>query len=84
MWPNHMDGSDWWWMSLAMIAFWGLIIWWVVSLTRSTNRTRQDVTPVPEQLLAERFARGDIDQDEYRRALDTLHEGRRGSRVGQR
>ncbi|MCL6735976.1 SHOCT domain-containing protein [Streptomyces neyagawaensis] len=29
----------------------------------------------PEQLLAERFARGDIDEDEYRRRLTVLRSG---------
>ncbi|MFG2907794.1 SHOCT domain-containing protein [Kitasatospora sp. NPDC048286] len=28
--------------------------------------------PAPEQLLAERFARGEIDAEEYRHRLDTL------------
>ncbi|GAB7186726.1 SHOCT domain-containing protein [Kitasatospora sp. Ki12] len=28
--------------------------------------------PIPEQLLAERFARGEIDAEEYRHRLDTL------------
>ncbi|MDH6707418.1 putative membrane protein [Kitasatospora sp. MAA19] len=28
--------------------------------------------PTPEQLLAERFARGEIDAEEYRHRLDTL------------
>ncbi|HET6503526.1 MAG TPA: SHOCT domain-containing protein [Amycolatopsis sp.] len=28
--------------------------------------------PTPEQLLAERFARGEIDEEEYRHALDIL------------
>ncbi|WP_418961583.1 SHOCT domain-containing protein [Streptomyces tritici] len=27
----------------------------------------------PEQQLAERFARGDIDEEDYRRRLDALH-----------
>ncbi|MFJ5120178.1 SHOCT domain-containing protein [Kitasatospora sp. NPDC088548] len=29
-------------------------------------------TPTPEQLLAERFARGEIDAEEYRHRLDVL------------
>lgn len=28
--------------------------------------------PTPEQLLAERFARGEVDEQEYHRRLDTL------------
>ncbi|MEU6537714.1 SHOCT domain-containing protein [Streptomyces sp. NPDC047000] len=30
--------------------------------------------PTPEQLLAERFARGEIDEDEYRRRLAVLRD----------
>ncbi|GAA2759091.1 SHOCT domain-containing protein [Actinopolymorpha rutila] len=29
--------------------------------------------PTPDDVLAERFARGEIDEDEYRRRLDVLH-----------
>jgi len=29
----------------------------------------------PERLLAERYARGEIDDDEFRRRLDTLRNG---------
>jgi putative membrane protein len=31
-----------------------------------------ETQPTPEQLLAERFARGEIDEEEYWRRLDTL------------
>jgi putative membrane protein len=47
-------------------------------LFRYLNRRRVnpgsggETLPTPEQLLAERFARGEIDEDEYRRRLDTL------------
>ncbi|MFJ1708882.1 SHOCT domain-containing protein [Kitasatospora sp. NPDC088346] len=34
--------------------------------------------PSPERLLAERFARGEIDADEYRHRLDTLRSGSAG------
>ncbi|MEW2558755.1 SHOCT domain-containing protein [Streptomyces griseorubiginosus] len=30
------------------------------------------VPPSPEQLLAERFARGEIDEEEYRRRMSVL------------
>lgn len=34
----------------------------------------------PERILAARFARGEIDEDEYRRRLDVLRTNSRGSR----
>lgn len=75
MWSWH---GDWGWgawlvMSLGMIAFWTLVIW----LFLNAGRTSQNaVTPSergPEEILADRFARGEIDEDEYQRRLDTLH-----------
>ena len=38
----------------------------------STQRPGVSVRPGPETLLAERFARGEIDDDEYRRRLSLL------------
>jgi putative membrane protein len=38
------------------------------------RRPRHGPPPAPEQLLAERFARGEIDEDEYRRRLGVLRE----------
>ena len=71
-----MQAWSWWgWlaMSLGMVAFWGLIIWAVVALFRgfggSWPRTER---PDPERILAERFAAGEIDEDEYQQRLVTL------------
>ena len=51
-----------------MILFWGLVIWGIAALIRST---RSDDAP-PERVLGERFARGEFDEEEYRRRLDVL------------
>ena len=74
MWGWH--GWNWWgWlaMSLSMVAFWGLIIWGIVALFRGSgwNWPRND-RPDPEQILAERFARGEIDEEEYQRRMEVL------------
>ncbi|QNE79548.1 SHOCT domain-containing protein [Streptomyces finlayi] len=76
-WFDH-DVSGWGWfvMSVGMIAFWAVIITAAVllfrALGRATEPTRSPAAPSPEQLLAERFARGEIDEEEYRRRLDAL------------
>ena len=76
-WYDH-DLSAWGWvgMSIGMIAFWALIIgaivWAVRSATRD-NRRAGSPYPTPEQQLAERFARGQIDEPEYRERLAVLH-----------
>lgn len=64
--------------AIGMVLFWGLVILAIIALIRYlTNRTRPraGTTPPPtsaEQVLAERYARGEIDETEYRRRLDTL------------
>jgi putative membrane protein len=76
-WPDH-DLTGWGWaaMTISMVLFWGLLIAGGVllfqALNRATGSPARPVRPSPEQLLAERFARGEIDEDEYRRRLATL------------
>ena len=79
------NGWSWWgWalMSFSMIAFWGLVIWGIVALfRRPADRwwgegrpgRPESERPDPERILAERFARGEIDEEEYHRRLHTLH-----------
>ena len=59
-----------WWHWLLMAGVWivgiAVIVWAVTALF--PNRPRRD----PQQVLDERFARGDIDVDEYRQRCDEL------------
>ena len=82
-------GWGWWWvlMPLMMVAFWGLVAWVVITVVRGnqTDSTRSDQQVPPagpeksaEQMLAERFARGEIDAAEYNRAVDVLRATRSG------
>ncbi|GHD97202.1 SHOCT domain-containing protein [Streptomyces naganishii] len=77
--PHGMNGWGWFAMSLGTVLFWALLIAAGVLLFRAldrgpgrTPRTAAPGRPAPEQLLAERFARGEIDEDEYRRRLEVL------------
>jgi putative membrane protein len=79
MWfGDHMSGWGYALMGIGTILFWGLIVAGIVVLVRYLGRSEQHGSvrladrPAPEQLLAERFARGEIDEEEYRRRLDTL------------
>ncbi|MEV7238805.1 hypothetical protein AB0N06_34310 [Streptomyces sp. NPDC051020] len=77
-------------MTVIMVLFWGLVIAGLVALVHyltSTHRSHQAGLPPPsaesrqgsrraEDLLAERFARGEIDEDEYKRRLALLREHR--------
>ena len=66
----HHDGVGWdGWilMTLAMVAFWALVAFAVLAFFRDS---RDSAEPIPDlrdpiQILDERFARGEIDEDEY-------------------
>ena len=70
----HGDASGWAWfaMSVSMIVFWGLVIWGVVSVVRHTGPAGGPTTTDPEQILRERFARGEIDVEDYERRRELL------------
>lgn len=79
MWDHDgtWSSGDWVAMSLMMVVVLGLFTLTVVALIRwsqrneTTSRT-EPIQPTAEQLLAIRFARGDIDEDDYRRRLEVL------------
>ena len=67
---THMYGWNGWWMGLGMLVFWVLVIGVVaavvVTLTRSERRgARDDGTSRARALLAERYATGGIDTEEF-------------------
>lgn len=82
----YHDGVGWggWiMMTLAMVAFWGAVAFVVVALFRSTsNSGRTDRIGRrqrgPLEILDERFARGEIDEDEYYARRATLRAAERG------
>lgn len=80
-WDDHgMSGWGFGLMTAGMLIFWVLIILGAVMLFRQRGRASHHSGAEaehrsPEQLLAERFACGEIDTDEYRHRLDTLRSG---------
>jgi putative membrane protein len=70
---NGMGGWGYGLMVGANLLLWGLLAAGVVALLRRSAGSAQP-RPTPEELLAERFARGDIDEEEYRRRRDVLRE----------
>lgn len=78
-WYDHNMG---WWgyagMGIGMVLFWALLIFGIVALVRFATADRQVHTftpqppPSPEQVLADRFARGEISETEYRDRLAVL------------
>lgn len=72
---DHMDGFGWgmmWVGWLVTIAAIGLMVWAVVRSTSSSTSRRGEPTASAERILADRFARGEIDSDEYRLRLEEL------------
>lgn len=76
-WAN--SGGGYVVMVLGMLVFWGLIIAAVALVLRQPDRhDRAAGGMVPahrtaQQVLAERFARGEIDETEFTSRLATLH-----------
>jgi putative membrane protein len=74
---NGMSGWGLTLMTLGTVLFLGLVAAGIVALVRSSGRNGQAGTPptpmtTPRQILANRLASGEIDDDEYRRRLHTL------------
>jgi putative membrane protein len=64
-------GWGWFWMCIAMLAFWALVAWVIVTLVRQGSRGRRSDSDA-QTLLEERLARGEIDEDEYQRRRDLI------------
>ncbi|NXY95720.1 SHOCT domain-containing protein [Streptomyces sp. BR123] len=86
-WNGHMGPWGWLAMSLTALVFWALIIAAAVLVARSFKRdgaaaqgAAAHAAPAPraasaegaETLLAERYAKGEIDDEEYARRLAVL------------
>ncbi len=85
-WLNH-DLSGWGGyagMAIGVVAFWILVLVATVALIRSRvgnievgspHSPSSDAEPVGGRSLANRFARGEIDQVEYQQRLEVLRGG---------
>ncbi len=63
---GHMAGWGWWMLAgwLLTVALIGAVVWALVAAGRGWRSPRGDERAA--EILAERFARGEIDADEYR------------------
>jgi putative membrane protein len=65
----HWGFGGWWLMFVVMIAFWGLIIWGIIALVRTTthrNNADSDTRhPDAMEILKTRYARGEITREEF-------------------
>jgi putative membrane protein len=91
MWYDGGWGwGGWFFMAVFMVLFWALVIAGIVALVRYLTGSHHGHQSGPlsssgepgwggrraEDLVAERFARGEIDEDEYKRRLALLREHR--------
>jgi len=76
---DHMGGWGYAMMIVSMLLFWGLLITGIVFLVRYGVSSRQSgaegSVASPERILAERFARGEIDESEYKARLAVIRRG---------
>lgn len=77
-WYGGMGVWGWVIMGLVMLAFWAGVVALVVFAIRNSRSgagrydQRWPGNDDPERILAQRFARGEIDETEYRARLDAL------------
>lgn len=81
------DGWSWWWVfgPIMMVLFWGILISGVVSLLRRPGAGGRTEPPPDDNdalaILRRRYARGDIDRDEFEQRMADL---RRSAEPGPR
>jgi putative membrane protein len=75
-----MSGWGWLLMTLGLFSFWALVAMLALALLRRPGQPDQQAQPDqqlrlnPEEVLAERLARGELDPEDYRQRLQTLQE----------
>ena len=68
MWPGY--GAHMAWMGVSWIFGLALLVWLVWAITRTSGSPHRDESP--ETILKSRYARGDIEREEYERRLADL------------
>lgn len=85
MWHDSWSGADWALMSVAMLLFWAVVVAGVIWLVRTVGNSGptpgdRDSTDKPsgpdrssaQDILDERYARGELSDEEYRARRDVL------------
>ena len=85
---EHVSGWGYALGITGMVLFWVVLVLAIAIAVRYLDRKRGENLPPPppsaEQVLAQRFARGEIDAEEYRQRLDTLRRAGHSSAAGAR
>jgi putative membrane protein len=75
-----MGLAGWIFMGLFWVAIIGLVVWAVVALLPGSRPGGHGRPEAPEEILDRRFALGEIDVEQYRRAREELAGHRAGKR----
>lgn len=75
MWwdDGHWGVGQWIGMTLGMLLFWGLVVLFVYWLIRAVRNDVRRASSTPDRILAERYARGKTDAEEYAKRRAVLH-----------
>jgi putative membrane protein len=71
-----MGPASWIWMTLTLVTLAALLVAAVVAGVRLLDRTESRPASA-EDVVAERFSRGEITEEDYARRMAVLHAGRR-------
>ncbi len=81
MWVNYEMGWGWWLLVvLVMVGFWALVVFGITALFPGSPEAPRS-TPRPEsqpaeEILLERFARGEMSVEDYHARLEVLASAR--------
>ena len=70
--PYGWGAGSWLVMGFMMLLFWTFVVGGIVWIVRGTRRATLPPSGTARQILDERFARGEIDEDEYRQRRSLL------------
>ena len=75
-WHDGWGPGAWIAMAIVMLVFWTVVVAAIIAFVRSDHSHRPGHVAGraddPERIIAERFARGEIDADEYKQRRDLL------------
>jgi putative membrane protein len=63
----HMGGMWFWWILILLVI--GAVVWIAISYSRRGGKNPEES---PEQTLKRRYAKGEIDREQYDRMLSEL------------
>ena len=80
---SQMHEWDVWWMLMAAgwLLIWGLVVWWVVSLVRARDGSRNDPGGSAREVLDRRLAEGEISVEDYQRLREAMRRPTRRAAV---